>query len=599
MADYKDNKMKHRYSLKIKLIISFWVVLIIALVVPSYYFMNTVEEEIKKETVQSVSDRMSVFIWGLSRGENYSLFELDAAVRTVSERSQDRITVIDAQGVVLVDSMVPLEETDLLENHGSRQEFVNAMQDGTGYSIRHSRTVDRHLIYYARKVELEPFGTVVLRMATPYATMDSFFRRVSTGLWQMMLLSLVFTGLLVFFLVRRLTQKLQPMISLAQAIGRGDYQKRITVSPGREFDPLVDAINEMAGSIENNIEVVSSQKMELETILNGIKDSLAALDNTGRIMSFNRSFEDTFTHYNYFFGKRPLEVFHSNELQEYCEEVISSDSVRNRSLEITFKDRYYDVNIVSPEDRRRIGAILVFHDITDIRRLESVRKDFVANASHELRTPLTSIKGYTETLLENKDILENKGRDFLEIIIKNTNNMIRLLDDILQLSKIESEPEKIVIRKIALSPVIEKSWNNCGHYIHNKNVTFSLELADSCLEVYGEPEYLGHVFQNLFENSIKFTPEHGQIKVLCQLKGDMVNVGVMDNGPGIPRDEQKRVFERFYRVKKFKNTVKGTGLGLAICRNIIRNMGGEIWVESPLSGKNDGCIIWFSLHRAL
>ncbi len=590
--------MRNRYSLKIKLIISFWVVLIIALVLPSLYFMKTVQDEIKKETVQGVSERMSILVWSLSREDFQDLRELDAVIKKVGQAGQDRITLISSHGEVLVDSMVPFDQIDLVEDHGLRDEFVTAMREGQGYSIRHSSTVDRHLVYYAGRIELEPFGTVVLRMATPYATMDSFFRRVSTGLWQMMLLSLVFTGLLVFFLVRGLTKKLQPMVSLAQAIGRGEYQKRITSSPGREFDPLVEAVNEMAQSIESNIEVVSSQKMELETILNGIKDSLAALDNTGRIMSFNRSFRETFTHYSHFFGKRPLEVFHSNELQEYCDEVISSDLVRNRSLEIRFKDRYLDVNIVSPEDRGRIGAVMVFRDITDIRRLESVRKDFIANASHELRTPLTSIKGYTETLFENRELRENRGKEFLEVIIKNTNNMIRLLDDILQLSRIESEPEKIVVQSISLRPVAEKAWINCRHYIQNKDVRFAMDMEDVCEKVMGEAEHLGHIFQNLFENSIKFTPEPGLVEVICRLEKGMVHIGVRDNGPGIPRDDQKRVFERFYRVKKFKNQVRGTGLGLSICRNIIRNMGGEIWVESPVSGKNTGCIIWFSLQKA-
>ncbi|RQD61784.1 MAG: HAMP domain-containing histidine kinase [Desulfonatronovibrio sp. MSAO_Bac4] len=589
--------MRNRYSLKIKLVISFWFALIIALAIPSYYFMNTVEKEIEIEAIQSVNDRMAVLEWSLSKQEFKNLAELDESLREITDETNDRITLINTDGVVLVDSMVPFENIDQMENHSSRHEFIRAMNHGFGYSIRMSSTVDRHLIYYARKTDFNHLGTVVLRMATPYATMDSFFDRVSIGLLQMMLLSLLLTGFLVFFLVRRLTLKFQPMISVAQAIGRGNYQKRITSSPGKEFDPLVEAINEMARSIENNIEVVSSQKIELQTILNGIRDSLVALDHSGRIMSFNRSFKGTFNHYNHFLGKRPLEVFHNNELQEYCDEIISSESIRNKSLEIDFKERNYDVNIVSPDDRRRIGAILVFHDITNIRRLENVRKDFVANASHELRTPLTSIKGYTETLLDNKELLENKGRDFLKIIIKNTNNMIRLLDDILQLSKIESDPEKIVVRAIPLQPVVEKAWGNCRHYIENKNVNFVMALEDVCVTVRAEPEYLGHVFQNLFENSIKFVPDEGEIKVICTLKNGMIHVGVQDNGPGIPRDEHKRVFERFYRVKKFKNRVKGTGLGLSICRNIISNMGGEIWVESPVPGKNIGCIVWFSLHR--
>ncbi len=590
--------MKNKYSLKLKLIISFWAALVGALVIPSWYFINRFEGEIKQETIQGVSERLSILLWGLSRQTFEDLSQLDMAVREIGDISQDRITVIDLSGLVLIDSMVPFHDISGIENHGSREEFRKAISEGVGYSIRHSATIDRHLIYYSRKISMEPLGTVVFRMATPYATMDTFFERVSTGLWQMMLLSLLFTGGLVFLVVRRLTTKLQPMISLAQAIGQGDYQKRISMSPGREFDPLVDAINEMAGSIESNIEIVSSQKMELETILNGIRDSLAALDNDGRIMSFNRSFQETFRHHNNLIGRRPLEVFYNNELQECCDEIVSSSDIHSRSLEMTFRERHYSVNVVSPEDHKKISAILVFQDITNIRRLENIRKDFVANASHELRTPLTSIKGYTETLLENRALLETKGHDFLGVIIKNTNNMIRLLDDILHLSRIESEPEKIVVQSISLMPVAEKAWNNCRHYIQNKDVRFAMDMEDVCEKVMGEAEHLGHIFQNLFENSIKFTPEPGLVEVICRMEKDMVHIGVRDNGPGIPRDDQKRVFERFYRVKKFKNQVRGTGLGLSICRNIIRNMGGEIWVESPVSGKNKGCIVWFSLRRS-
>ncbi|WP_459937737.1 sensor histidine kinase [Desulfonatronum parangueonense] len=590
---------KNRFSLKIKLIFSFWVALIIALAIPSYYFLETVEEEMKQEMVKSVAERMSILAWTLARTDLQHLEELDAVIREIGRTSVDRITVIDSNGRVLVDSMVPLDEIRLIENHGSREEFLQAIQDGHGYSIRHSRTVDRHLIYFARKTDLAPFGTVILRMATPYATMESFFMRVSTGLWQMMLLSLILTGLLVFLLVRRLTLKLQPMISLTQAIGGGNYQTRITSSPGKEFDPLVGSINEMAQNIENNMEVVSAQKTELRTILDGIKDDLVALDNNGRIMSFNRAFAAHFNHHENFLGKRPLEVFLNNELQDCCDEVIASDSVRNKILEMKFKEKHYAVNIVSPEDRKKIGAILVFHDITHIRRLESIRKDFVANASHELRTPLTSIKGYTETLLENREFLEKRGAEFLEIISKNTNNMIRLLDDILQLSKIESEPEKIVLGSVDLQPVIENSWKNCGHYADQKRIRFSMELHADCLKVIGEAESLRQVLQNLFENSIKYVPEHGEIMVICRREDDRVLIGVQDNGPGIPREEQLRIFERFYRVKKFKNKIKGTGLGLAICKNIIRNLGGEIWVQSPVPGTDGGSIFWFSLRKSL
>jgi two-component system phosphate regulon sensor histidine kinase PhoR len=298
-------------------------------------------------------------------------------------------------------------------------------------------------------------------------------------------------------------------------------------------------------------------------------------------------------------GKKLLEISINPKLQEACNKALKSNTdIKN--LEFSVGSNYYSVNIVVTKKSKDLGAIVVFHDISKLKKVENMRKDFVANASHELRTPLTSIKGYTETLLENEELLKEKGSELLKVILKNTEQMIYLLEDILKLSRIESGKTKFRIEEVDVGKIAQKAWENSQHMVGDKEIVFRGLVKDGCPYVLADEEALLLVFQNLIQNSIKFVPkENGEIRIVCEGKNDKVWIGVEDNGPGIPQEDQGRVFERFYQVKKYRDRgVKGTGLGLSICRNIIRNLNGQIWVQSPVPNKENGCIIWFSLPKA-
>ncbi|MFP4658551.1 MAG: sensor histidine kinase, partial [Desulfonatronovibrionaceae bacterium] len=265
------------------------------------------------------------------------------------------------------------------------------------------------------------------------------------------------------------------------------------------------------------------------------------------------------------------------------------------------EDRFFSVSVVATPGAGELAAIVVFHDITELKRVENMRKDFVSNASHELRTPLTSIKGYTETLLGNEKVLREKGPEMLEVIHKNANSMMRLLEDILQLSRIESEREVLDMDVVDMQEVVSRAWNECFSLAQDKRIDFQGEVDHPCLKVRGDTSGLVQVVRNLFENCIKHVPEgSGQIRLLCADKGNEVWIGVKDNGPGIPVSAQERVFERFYRLEGHRSAqqTRGTGLGLSICRNILRRISGRIWVESPLPGADSGTIVWMALLKA-
>jgi len=423
---------------------------------------------------------------------------------------------------------------------------------------------------------------------------------MSGDIWAIVLVCFLGSGIVIFFIVRQLTRSIRELSSTAAAIGQGNYSRRVHDVPAPEFRPLADSLNEMAHDVEHNLKLISKQKIELEVILDSMKDGVLALDRHGRIQNCNRYFGKMFAGASQCAGKKPLEIIMHSELQKLCDKALSRDKNENFDLLIQVDDRFFDVNVVNTPGAGDLGAIVVFHDITELKRVENMRKDFVSNASHELRTPLTSIKGYTETLLGNEKVLKEKGPEMLEVIYKNANSMMYLLEDILQLSRIESEREVLEMEAVDMQHVISKAWRECSSLIQDKDINFAGEIDSACLTVQGDSGGLVQVLRNLLENGIKYVPKQGgRIRVLCQEKESEVWIGVEDNGPGIPISAQERVFERFYRVKEHRSgQVKGTGLGLSICRNILRRIDGRIWVESPVPDSDTGTIVWMALLKA-
>jgi two-component system phosphate regulon sensor histidine kinase PhoR len=394
------------------------------------------------------------------------------------------------------------------------------------------------------------------------------------------------------------------MISAAEAIGDGDYGQRIRIYPGQEFSPLAQAINQMAESIQAHIQTITKQKQQLEAILNGMSEGVMVLDAKGKIQTINRALARLITHPPATIGRRPLELIRSAELQEACDRVLAESEepqIQPYSLEINLDEgRVFDVNIVQLRDQQGgIGAIVVFHDISQLKRLEKVRQDFVANVSHELRTPLTSIKGYAETLQSEGREESDTSRAFLEIILKNANHMAKMVDDLLQLARLETGEGPPVTVSSDAANALNSAWSSCESLASEKDVSLVNFLPDRGVLVQADLEQLIQVFRNLLENGIKYSPPGGSLYVSCDYGSTFGTFQIRDEGPGIPSQAQERVFERFYRVEKDRSDHSGsTGLGLAICRHIIQNHGGKIWVESPAPGETKGSAFFFTLPLA-
>ena len=598
--------MLSKISFRTRLLISFWGVLLLALFLPSLYYRQTLIKDIEADTRSSAIRHLNLAYWLLHQEQPFSdATSLQRWCESVGEHLGIRITHVDAGGKVIADSQVLFSRIPDLDNHASRPEIIQALEEEVGTSTRYSSTLGRDLIYAAKKIDQRgAISSGVIRVAVPYSEVKGRLDRLSKNFIFIIVATLGGTIIVSYILVRQLETPVRNMIRAAEAIGSGDYGKRIRIYPGQEFSPLARAINQMAESIENQIHTITDQKQQLEAILNGMSEGVMVLDSFGRIKTTNQALNIIFPELQTSLGRRPLEIIRSAELQQACDQVLAATGegeLQPHRLEISLEmGRAFEVNIVQLRGQEEgVGAIVVFHDISELKRLEKVREDFVANVSHELRTPLTSIKGYAETLLAEHRGELGGAQSFLDVILKHSNQMSNMVDDLLQLARLEASQRPPETSSVNVASALHSAWKECASLADDKEIHLENLLPDEDVLLKAESEQLVQVFRNLLENGIKYSPPGGILKVSCELSSDMGTFQVRDEGPGIPLKDQQRIFERFYRVEKDRSDrSRSTGLGLAICRHIIQNHGGKIWVESPAPGETKGSAFFFSLPLA-
>lgn len=427
-------------------------------------------------------------------------------------------------------------------------------------------------------------------------------------------LAVLFLSFLVSIVVirsvtRRFSRSVRTMIEAAEDIGKGGFERRIDFYPGRELQLLATSMNWMAERIGEHIETITEQKEKLQAVLDGMWDGVMVLDRSGRIQSVNRSLREIVGTTGGMTGcdmsgKRPLEVVGSPELQDLCTKLTGNGGKGQHSLMVDLGDRTWEVNLIRPADSAQgLGLILVFHDISERKRAEAMRRDFASNVSHELRTPLTSVKGYAETLLSDPPPPPETAEKFLRIILKNADHMSKMVNDLLSLSRLEAREQRFEVGPVNPRIALKTALEGVEPLARAKGVTVLDELdlvvdgeVSGPPRVFADQVQLSQVFRNLVENAIKFGPDKTTVFVSARAVGSMAEFQVRDLGPGIPKRDQPRIFERFYSVEKYRSNKYGsTGLGLAICRHIVRNMGGEISVQSPPSGFDTGTAFSFTV----
>ncbi|MFO7761081.1 MAG: ATP-binding protein [Desulfobia sp.] len=555
---------------------------------------KTLEREILRETKTTALNQLELTHWIVEqKAPFHDSKSMDQWITRLGEKLNYRITLVKSNGQVLADSSVLFGQVPDMDNHIYREEIMRARKKGIGQSVRYSTTLNRKLIYSAKLIDLPGYPEAIIRVAVPVSGIESrlafYANRFLVSLGGVFILTLIVS----FILARRLENPIDQVIQAAREIGEGNLDKRLEIDRGPEFLQLCTCINQMADKIQHNIETITSQKQELEAVFEGMREGVMLLDKNGRIKSTNRALIKIARCKSSCIGYLPMQVFLNPEIQNACDQVIAGNQPPSLRVSID-SEVVYEVNLVKIPAN---GAGVVFHDISELIRLEKVRQDFVANVSHELHTPLTSIKGYAETLMDKNIRASKDAESFIRTVLRNANQMSNIVDDLLELTrqqqKQQKQHENVVIDA---AECFSNAWETCMPTAEEKNIQVDNQLV-SPLAVFAERNALTQVFQNLLDNAMRHSRHNTKVTVWCVEKTDHLVFAVQDEGPGIARRHQKRVFERFYRVDKERSRAsEGTGLGLAICRHAVMGMGGEIWVQSPPDNQSKGSVFYFSLN---
>jgi len=528
--------------------------------------------------------------------ESLETQDLQNSVLELSSQIGTRITVVDSEGNVLSDSD---EDPAKMGNHRNRPEIKVALANQTGQSIRFSNTIKIDMMYVAVPIKKKDEISGAVRLAFPLTKI----KEKLSNIYKIIIYSLLIGGLISLALGalvgRSFSTPLSEMKSLAQNIIHGDFRHRIRIKSKDEIGQLAEGLMEMSEQLERKIKAITEDKNKMEAILSSMREGVIVLDKNENILLFNSSLYQM------------LELRSENCIGRPFWEIISSNEI-NSILKQTLKKKdslSSQVSILRPEARniqiqtspindnlgRLLGVVGVFHDITNLKKLEKARSEFVANVSHELKTPITSIIGFVETL-RNGAVDDLKKRDeFLNIIQTQSQRLVNLLNDILSLSRIEFREIEMNFQPVSIKEIFDNTSAFYRNKIESKKQSLQIDMPSKLPPVLSDPEMIAQVFSNLIDNAIKFTPEKGKIVVRAQETDDFIRIDVSDTGIGIAEKHLPRLFERFYRVDKARSReMGGTGLGLAIVKHIIQAHGGKVGVESEL-GK--GSRFFFTLPK--
>ena len=508
--------------------------------------------------------------------QEVGLVDLDLLAREITDHIGYRVTFIDSEGSVLGDSYVEVGRLSEVENHYDRPEVQGLLVGGetVSFAERISETVDQSLLYAARLITLDG-SSVIMRIAAPQTDIEQAVSGVQRTVALYGLLAMLFALAAAYMVSIALTRPLVLLAKRARQLSKGDYTVRVPDTKVTELQDVANAFCLLTAELQSQFTELGHEREEMQTLIDCMAEGVIALSEDARVVRMNRSaralleLPDTP-------DCAPINsVVSDNKLRSVLEDSVirpgNSDEVEVNGRHLLVSSRALDLG----------GAVTTLLDISEIRRLEQVRRDFVANASHELKTPLTSIRGYVETLLDD-DPPEKLKLEFLTSIRKNTLRLEHLVEDLLDLSKLESGGWTGRRESVDTKEVAEEAWQQVVRDIEGKGgISFDI-LGD--LRVKGDREGLFHVFRNLLENSIRHTDSGGSINVSMALTQDsMVEVVISDDGDGIPAESLPRIFERFYRADSARaRDFGGTGLGLAIVRHLVSEMGGEVVAESQL-----------------
>ena len=497
-------------------------------------------------------------------------------------RGHVRATLMASDGQVLADSE---EDPRQMDNHSNRPEVQAALREGEGRSVRFSHTVRRELLYLAIRYDREGATPIVLRLAYTLAELEEAVAEVRTKLWLASLLVVGLAGGVSLAYSRAFSRRVERLKEFSRRVAKGDFRP---LPVGRQPDELSDlntTMNETAQRLEQTVASLREERDRSAAILRSMVEGVAVVDADERVLFCNEGFCRALTLASNVCEGRPLlEVVRHPQLVSVMREALAGRESAATEITLgTVRTRSFTATAAPIRSDQHAGAVLVLHDISEIRRLERVRQDFVANVSHEFKTPLTAIQGFAETLLGGALEDGEHGRRFLGIIRDHAGRLARLTDDLLKLARMDAGKLEIRNEPVRAEELVEACVETSRLRAEQRGLQLTAQVADGLPAVRGDVGRLQELLQNLVDNALNYTPAGGRVMLKAERAGDEVVFSVRDTGIGIPEGEQGRIFERFYRVDASRTReAGGTGLGLAIARHLAEAHGGRLWVESEV-----------------
>ena len=503
--------------------------------------------------------------------------DFDRRAKEWGEKYNLRVTIIDNQGKVIGDSESDINQ---MENHINRPEIQQLRSEESGTAIRFSDTLNIDMLYVAVKIEDLDKTLGYLRLAIPLATIEQDIARLLQILTSITVIASILAVLVAILVANQTTKPIRQLAETAAEISGGNLQARFIPTTRDEVGQLATDIDQMAQQLQSQIGALKAERLKLEIILRQLHDAVIMTDYSGIVVSMNRAAQKLFPiEQTEAIGKSIARVLRHHELIELWEQARFTQEDQVIVLELHQAQMFLQASARMIQQENQNYVLMLFQDLTEVRRFESVRRDFISNISHELRTPLASLKALTETLQDGAVEDPEAANRFISRIEDEVDSLILMVAELLELTKIESGKVPIELARVSPEALVLQAYERLREQAEREGLKMEIVQGEILPEIYADGPRLLQVLINLIHNAIKFTPEGGKIELSAYRQGEQVVFCVSDTGMGIPEEDKKRIFERFFKGDRSRSG-GGTGLGLSIAKHTIEGHGGKLWFES-------------------
>ncbi len=564
---------------------SYLLITLIAIIAIGWLASRSLEHLYLRTVQRQLAVRAALFEKEIGdRLDDDQIARMREAARSFSDTSATRITVIDTSGRVLCDTS---EDPDEMENHANRPELKAALAGEVGHQARFSNTLKQEMLYLA--VPLRRHGAILgaVRTSITLVAIDEAQGMARRQFLTGGLAVAALAALISLVVSRRISRPLEEIRHGAERFSRGDLDYQLRIPDSAEMAGVARSLNEMASQLKQRIHTIAQHSSEQNAVLGSMTEGVLAVDHQGRIISLNDAAAGLLRcDREAALGRKADDVIFCRELLDFVRNSATRHEPAQADVVLQAgSQRIIEVRGTAMD--RDNGAVIVLNDVTNIRRLETLRRDFVANVSHELKTPITSVKGFVETLLDGALDNRDDAERFLTIVAKQADRLGAIIDDLLSLAKIEENEESsdLQLQRAPVRDVLEMATLDCAAQARQRNINFAIECDEQLLADINPP-LLEQAISNLLDNAVKYSDERCVVTIRAVAVGAEIVISVADQGIGIAEEHLSRLFERFYRVDKARSRKEGgTGLGLAIVKHIASAHRGRVEVESrPGSG---------------